>query len=80
MKARHNRKQPGCGRVGRVELGTHYRVKRDGEQVIDDTGHSIRLAEMAASGGDLSGAAAALSGVLQTRLEMYARVFRGTIE
>ncbi len=70
-----------AARRGIEELGTEYRYSpRDGRNVIDDTGHSIRLAEMAAERGDKAAAAAELGEVLRTRIELYVRAYRGRLE
>jgi hypothetical protein len=63
------------------ELGTAYRDRpRDGHNLIDDTGQAIRLSELAANVGDLAAAAAEMGEVLKTRIELYVRAYRGTVE
>ncbi|NVB82336.1 MAG: hypothetical protein HOV81_28410 [Kofleriaceae bacterium] len=69
-----------AARKGVDELGTAYRMKREGKHVIDDTGSTLKLAEMSAAQGDLGRAAAQTADVLASRIEMYLRVFKGSVE
>jgi len=69
-----------AGRRGIEELGTDYRGRRNGKNVIDDTGQTVRIAESAADRGDFATAAAKLAEVLQARLELYVRAFEGKVE
>jgi hypothetical protein len=69
-----------AGQRGLEELGTDYRGKRNGKNVIDDTGQAVRIAESAAGRGDFPTAAAKLGEVLQARLELYVRAFEGKVE
>lgn len=62
---------------GIAELGTHY---RSAGHVIDDTGNSLSLAEMAAARGDLATAARGCSEVLRARVELYRLAFRDSVD
>lgn len=63
------------------ELGTEYRsTTRRGRQLIDDTGQIIRLAQIRAQRGDMADAASELFKVLQSRVAMSLRVFKGSID
>jgi len=62
------------------ELGTMYRGANGSRHIIDDTGHAILLARMAADRGDHVGAGEALTKVLRDRVEIYLRTFQGTVE
>jgi hypothetical protein len=69
-----------AARKGIDELGTAYRTKRDGKHVTDDTGSTLKLAEMSAAQGDLARAAEQTADVLESRIETYLRVFKGSVE
>lgn len=63
------------------ELGTDYRYrKRDGKYVIDDTGNRLKLAAMSAEKGDIASAAHDAQKVLEERVELYLRMFEGSVE
>lgn len=66
---------------GIAELGVEYRnVKKGGRYIIDDTGQAILLARMNAEKGDHVRAVSAVVTVLRERLEIYRRVFSGSVE
>jgi len=69
-----------ASRNGIDELGTAYRAKRDGKHVVDDTGNTLKLAEMSAAKGEMARAADETAGVLQLRIDTYLRVFKGSVE
>ena len=69
-----------AARRGLDDVGTEYRGRRKDRNLIDDTGQAIRIAESMAQRGDLTGAAAKLGEVLQTRVELYLRAFEGQVE
>jgi hypothetical protein len=66
---------------GLDELGLEYRnVKRKGKYITDDSGQTVLLAKMSADKGDYAKAAAGLLSVLRERIQVYLRVFDGSVE
>ena len=62
------------------EVGTDYPKRRDGRNLVDDTGHAIRIARSMAERGDVAGASAELGEVLKSRVELYIRASDGKVE
>lgn len=65
---------------GTEELGTDYRATRGSRHVIDDTGHNILRAKMAAQDGDHVRAAEIITGVLRARIALHLRASQRTVE
>ncbi len=68
------------GLRGLEELGTGYRVKRNGKHITDDSGQNVLLAKMFADKGDHAAAAAEVIKVLRGRIGIYPCVFEGAVE
>ena len=69
-----------AARNGVDELGTEYRGGGGSRHIIDDTGHAILHASVAAEAGDHASAAAEVTEVLRERVAIYLRVFKGDVE